>query len=272
MRSTRSRLFAALVAPLLVVALAGCGGDESGSDDKAGGSSAGDAAPDGLSAGDEVEPDEFIALMQDAMAEPTTMQTEMTMTASGIEITSSGAIDYTTTPPSMALSMTMPMLGDQPIDMRVIDGKAYMNMGDLTQNKFVVGDLDDPDSPLGDMSTLTDSMDPVHSFDAFNEGLEKVVYEGQEDVDGDSLAHYTLTLDTTKVSMLDTLGASADAVPDSLEYDAWLDSDDRRRKVTLTMGDTASVEINVSAWGEPVTIEAPPADEITDAEMGGLGG
>lgn len=276
MRSARTRLFAALAAPLLVVALAGCGSDKSGSDDKADGSSAADAAPDGLKAGDEIDPADFLATMKAGVDTSTTATVKMTMTAAGMDITADGQLDYTTTPPEMSMQMTMPMLGEDPIDIRIVDGKAYMNMGALSGNKFVMSSLDDPAGPLGDMSEFTDSFDPVQSMENFSDGFSKVVYVGQDSLDGDDVAHYELSIDTTKLGdALGSLGASSgtEAMPKELTYDAWLDGDNRIRKVDMQLGDLGSLTMEVSGWGEDVTIEAPPSDQITDsADLSGLGG
>ncbi len=277
MRSARSRLFAALVAPLLVVALAGCGGDTSGSDDKAGGSSAGDAAPDGLSAGDEVDPADFLATIKAGVDKSTTATMKMTMTAAGMDITADGQLDYTTTPPEMSVEMMMPMLGEVPIDLRIVGGNAYVNMGAMTGDKFVMSSVDDPDGPLGDMSEFTDSFDPVQSMENLGDGFSKVVYVGQDSLDGDDVAHYAVTVDTSKTmgDALDSLGSSSGAgtLPEELTYDAWFDGDNRIRKIDMKLGDMGSLTMEVSGWGEDVSIEAPPSDQITDsADLSGLGG
>ncbi|MFN8194137.1 MAG: LppX_LprAFG lipoprotein [Nocardioidaceae bacterium] len=272
MRSTRSRFLAALAAPLLVVALAGCGGDTSGDATSDGGGDA-SAASSGYQPGDEVDVDEFLGQMKSGVESSTTATIGMKMSASGIEISADGQVDYTTTPPSMAMKMTMPMLGDEPIDIRLVDGKVYMNMGAMSQGKFIAADLDDPNSPLGDLSSMTDSFDPVSSFEKFKDGIDKVVFVGDETLDGDDVSHFTATLDSSKIS--DALaglnaGAGTADLPKTLEYDLWTDSDNRVRKVSMEMGDLATLEMTTSNWGEDVTIEAPPSDQITD--MASLGG
>jgi hypothetical protein len=194
-----------------------------------------------------------------------------------MEITMEGQVDYTADPPEMAITMSMPMLGEDPMDMRIVDGFAYMNMGALTDNKFVKSALDDPNGALGDMTDLSDSMDPAKSLENFSAGFDKVVYVGQESVDGVDAGHYQLTVDTTKIgSALSELGAagadpSSLGLPETLTYDVWLDSDSRMTKSVIELGDLGSMEMTASNWGEPVDIQAPSADQITDMPAFGGG-
>jgi len=273
MRTVRSRrLVAVVAAPLLVVSLAACGSDKGGDKaDAAGDSSASSqepAAPD-LTAGEEVDPADFLAQVKSGAESSTTATESMKMSVSGMEISMEGQIDYTADPPEMAMTMSMPMLGDEPMDIRLVDGTVYMNMGALTDNKFVKSSLDDPNGALGDMSSLTDSMDPAKAMELYGDGFDKVTYVGQESVDGDDTAHYAVSLDTTKIGdALSGLGASADpstlGLPKTLTYDIWLDDQNRMRKTVMEMGDLGTLEMTVSNWGEPVDIQAPSADQITD--------
>ncbi len=102
-------------------------------------------------------------------------------------------------------------------------------------------------------------MDPVRSFEQFASGLEKVTFVGTEDVDGEQLDHYVLTLDTTRVDSLKDAGAQ---LPETLDYDLWVDDQDRMRQVQIDLGSTASVDMKIFDWDEPVDIEAPSEDEI----------
>lgn len=264
MRSVRTRrALAAIAAPLLVVSLAACGSDKS-SDKNDDSSSAAESVPE-VEPGEEVDAAEFVDALKAGAAEATTASFDMKMTAAGMDISAEGQIDYQADPPEMEISMTMPMLGQDPIKMVMVDGKAYMNMGALTDGKFIEADADDPNSPLGDTSELTDSMDPMKTFGDFEDGLTKVVYVGEESVGGDDTEHYTLSVDTTKLSgQFSDLASSGAEIPEELEYDMWLDGDNNIRKLTFDLGEMAAVEMTTSDWGESVDIEAPPASEITD--------
>lgn len=270
------RTLALAATPVLLAALTACGGDstEQASDEPAAASSsdagtaseepADDASVEGddVAEGDEVDKDAFLEDFMDAVDNATTAHMSMTTGASGTEFTADGAVDYTTTPPEMSMTMSNPAMGDQTMDVRLVDGFFYLNLGQMSQGKFVKVDTDDKNSPLGDMSELTNSMDPVRSFEQFASGLDKVTYVGEESVDGEDLDHYVLTLDTSKVEMLG--GAGTQGLPKTLDYDLWLDSDDRMRQVKIDLGQTGSVDMKIFDWDKPVEIEAPANDEITE--------
>lgn len=269
------RLLAAVSAAALLLAVTGCGSEktDSATDAPAEASSSSSTVaepsdePAEVVEGEEVDLEEFLGRMQAATEDLTTAQTSMTMSAMGMDISSEGSIDYSTDPPEMSMSMTMPMLGQEPMEILLVDGDFYMNMGALSSGKFWKLDPEDKSGPLGDMSATLDSMDPTKSLDSYIDGFKKVVFVGEEEVDGETLFHYELTLDSTKLSG----DAAAVGMPEILTYQLWLDDEDRTRKAKLDMGDTGSMEMEVFAYGEPVTIEAPPADQIAEipAGMGG---
>lgn len=275
LRLTLRRTLALAAAPVLLAALTACGGsDDSGeAADPPAASSESPAASDEASEGateesddtdaaegDEVDKEEFLADFQEGMEDATTANVTMTTTAAGTTFDAEGEVDYTTDPPSLAMTMKNPAMGNQAMDVRLVDGTFYLNMGQMSQGKFYEIDLDDPNSPLGDVGSLADAMDPVRQFEMFAAGLDTVTFVGEEEVDGDDLEHYVLTVDTTKVEALQQSGAAG--VPETLEYDLWLDDDDRMRQVKIDMGSTATVDMKVFAWDEPVDIEAPSANEI----------
>lgn len=214
-----------------------------------------------FTAGEEVDTDEFTAMYQEGVEALTTAHVTSLTSLSGTEIKAEGDVDYTTDPTAMTMTMEAgAMAGGGNLDMRLIDGSIYMNMGAVSQNKFVKFDLSDKNGPLGDMSALTESMDPVSAFGQFADGVDKVVYVGEEEVDGETLDHYELTVDTTKMDALNQV-KGAD-VPDSLTYDMWLDDQNRMHQVeTDIMG--AKSTTTLSDFGKDVTIETPAASDIT---------
>jgi hypothetical protein len=192
-------------------------------------------------------------------------------------MTAEGDIDYTASPPAMEMTMAMPMAGAPTFDMRFVDGTFYMSLGEMTDGKFVKLDPSDPDSPLGDLGSMmdqVDQMDPAAMMERLEPSIDKVVYDGEEDVDGRSLDHYELTVDGTQLGKVMEIPDAATAqLPDSLTYDLWLDDENRMAQMQMDMpvqGTSVAVEMSVDDWGKDVSIEAPPADQIT--EMPDLGG
>jgi hypothetical protein len=280
LRPSIRRVLATAAATTLLVGLTACGSDEpaeeAGDETTSETSDAPDATADAeeseadsgdseVAEGEEIDKAEFLADFQAGVENSTTAHMTMTTGMGGMNIDAEGDIDYQTEPPAMAMTMSMPSMGGA-IDMRFVDGIFYMNMGAQSQDKFIKMDPNDPNSPMGDISELTDSMDPVRQFEAFTEGVTKVVYVVEEDVDGETTDHYVLTLDTTKVESFKDAGTAG--IPKELDYDLWLDDDDRIRQMQLDLGDTGQIEVHLTDWDEPVDIEAPPADQIMEMPKG----
>ena len=278
MRTTiRRRAAASVAAPLLALTLVACGGDSDTATDEAAASestsesASADAQPgtDGedVAAGEEVDAQAFVEDLRAAMESAESAQMAMTMAGGGAGVSMKAQVDYTTDPPQMAAVMA-PATG-QTIEFRLVDSFVYMNLGQLSQNKFIKADINDPKGPLGDLSGIQESMDPVSSFESFAQGLEKVVYVGDEKVGGEQAGHYRLTLDTAKIDAMKDLagspaGGAAAGLPKKLTYDLWLDPENRMTQVKMDMGKKlGSMEMTVSKWNEPVEIEAPPVKQVT---------
>ncbi|CAI9419231.1 LppX_LprAFG lipoprotein [Nocardioides sp. T2.26MG-1] len=271
--AVRRNLAALAVAPLLLTGLAACGdGGETTAKDPAAESLAGAAVLTGLKTGDEVDPDEFIGIVVDGMEASTTAHMTMTTTMGQLgEMTAEGDVDYTADPVAMAMTLAMPTsmpMGDQPADLRFVDGVFYMSMGELTGGKFWKLDPADSSSPLGDLGPMLDQMDPTAMMQRLEPAIDSVTYAGEEDVDGRSLDHYELTVDAAALGKaMNAPKGALGQLPDSVSYDLWLDEEHRMVQTTMELpiqGMTASVEMTVEDWGKDVSIEAPPAGQITD--------
>jgi hypothetical protein len=286
MRTSLRRSLATAAAVTLLTSLAACGGDDGGDatgepttatsdtaeepeataeESEADDSADDEGADEGAADGEEISADEFLDTFRDGVENSTTGHMTMTTGFSGMSIDAEGDVDYRNDPPSMAVNMTIPSMGGE-IDMRFVEGIFYMNMGQASQNKFIKLDPADPNSPMGDIGELTESMDPVRSFEQFAAGLDKVVYLGEEDIDGESTDHYVLTLDTTKIESLEDAGTAG--IPKELDYDIWLDDENRMRQVLIDMGTNGQVDMSIEDWGQEVEIEAPAANEIVQMPQG----
>jgi hypothetical protein len=258
MRPLVRRTLAAVAAlPLLIGGVAACGSNE---DPKA--TSGGSA--DLPEAGSKVEKEEFVKLIKAAADNATTAALELDLSAAGNDITADGVLDYQAEPPNMALKMTVPQLGDSPLELRLLDSTIYLSAEQMTQGKFVKFGLDDPNNPFG--TGLSDTADPLKSLEKLEESMKGATFVGEEDVDGDNLAHYEVTVDSSKMGDTAALGGAAAAdLPDEITYDIWFDPEDLIRRLTFDLADAdTSVEMKLSDWGKPVTIEAPDKDQITE--------
>lgn len=270
--TVRRTLAASAIAPLLATGLVACGNDTGGDSTTGTDSTSQVALSSDLSEGDQVPPAEFVKTVEDGVRASTTAHMTMNIAAGASgKVTAEGDVDYTTKPPSMAMTMGLPAqaTGGGDMDIRMVDGIIYMSMGQLTQGKFWKIDPSDPNGPFAalGMDKMLDQMDPAKALSQVQDGITKVTYVGSE---GD-LDHYELTVDMKK--MMASLGDGKLAqgaqaqLPDSLTYDIWLDDQNRFSKMSMDNlpmgGSDASMEMTVSDWGKPVDISAPPADQIT---------
>lgn len=271
----RRTLAAAALAPLLVTGMAACGSN--GSD--AGGSNAKDSssavvAMADIKKGENVAPSEFVQTISDGVKASTTAHMTMKVDVGQMgNLTGQGDVDYQTTPPEMAMTMTIPMGGKQTqADIRLVDGIVYVSMGDLSGGKFIKLDPSAQNGPMGDMSGMLDQMDPMAALKKLEPSIQKVTYVGPEDVSGQSLHHYEMTIDTAK--MMSEMKAPSEAskqVPKSLTFDIWLDGQDRLSKLTMDVpvaGTESKVELTATDWGKKVSIQAPPASQVTQMPDG----
>lgn len=225
-----------------------------------------DEASDTPEAGSPVANDEFMAVFRNAFDNATTTHMTMTSNGSGSELSAEGVADYTTNPLSMALTMESAQFGNGTAEIRLVDGVFYIKLPMLGK-KFIQFDLDDPSNPFGTL--LTDQLDPRSMFDSFERGLRNVTFVGEEDVDGESMDHYQVTVDSS--ALLEQAGQATDgmSLPKNITYGMWFDGSGLFRQMRVDLGTTTGgLEVHYDQWGEPVSIEAPPSSEVTSMPGG----
>jgi hypothetical protein len=267
--ASRRSLAGAALAPLLFLGFAACGDDEpTGAAGETSESASPSAAP---ATGESIDPATFVDDILGGLVDASTAHLSMSMKGGPASMTMEGDVDYASTPPEMAMSMTNAMLGDGTIEIRLVDGVMYMQLPQVGKGRWVKMDLSAADSPLG--GDLLKQMNPETQLKAMQDAVTKVEYVGEERVDGDSLKHYTMTVRSEAFRDLqDQLGAAgsgaADKLPSALTYDLWTDDDGLLRQTEIALGDLGSVTMTMSDWGEPVDIEAPPADDVMEMPSG----
>ncbi|WP_121250848.1 LppX_LprAFG lipoprotein [Nocardioides ferulae] len=279
-RPTRARRTAAAVlVPLSLAALTACGDDEGSA--ASSGNVALESQVEEVAEGETVDAADVGEQMLASFTEGETVSVEMTMTLMGAEMVSEGVGSYAGDQPETAMTMTNPFLGEDETEVRFVDGVVYMNLGALSDNKFWSLDPSDADGsglPLG--GTLDQMADPRAALESMSEAVTEAVYAGEEEVDGETTDRYTLTIDVEEMfaaSGLGELGADATAMmPAEVTQDIWFGEDGLVRKAAVDMGDAGSTVMEFSGWGEPVTIEAPPADQVEEMpdldQLGQMGG
>jgi len=153
------------------------------------------------------------------------------------------------------------------MEIRQVDGDMYIQMGEMTDGKWMI--MDAADGILGETDFM-EQLDPTVQSERLKDAIvEFEVEEDADTIDGVSTTKYIITLDTEKVTgdsdYLD--GQLTDALGDEIVYEMYLGDDDLVRRQVMDMAGSAQ-EIDYSKWGEPVTVEAPSEDEtLTMEEM-----
>jgi hypothetical protein len=213
--------------------------------------------------GESVDAAEFARLFEDSVTQETTARIAIETSAAAGGVAGEGDIDLGTTPPSLALTLQVGQLGQGDIETRLVDGTAYVAVPQLG-GKFVSFDLSDPNNPLGD--AFVDQLDIGSQFESFAEFIQDVTYLGTEDVDGEELERYTLTVDGEAVEDLAGEAAGAGApveVPEEITYDVFFDDEGLFRRLSFDLPDGISSTITYSDWGKDVSITAPRPNQVT---------
>jgi hypothetical protein len=266
------RTAAATIAVLALAGLTACNDDSPTAteepDSPTTSASSSESAGASPSAGETVDPATFVDDVLAGMADATTAHMVMKVEGGPAEMSMEGDVDYSATPPEMAMTMNNAMLGKGDIEMRMVDGAMYVQVPMLQSGKWVKVPLTGKDSPLG--GDLLGQMNPGRMLEEMKGAIDDVTYVGEEDVDGETLQHYTMTVRSEAFQkMQDQFGGTgAVDLPSLITYDLWTDDDGLMRQTKVSLGDLGSVAISMSDWGAPVQIEAPPQSEIAELPGG----
>jgi hypothetical protein len=186
------------------------------------------------------------------------------------------------------LTISMPLVGT--LEERVVDGVAYMDLGGFPglpaedEGKWIKVDLAQLQGGMaGDLAAQADANSPQRGLE-YLQGLSGDVQDlGQEDVNGVAATHYRASIDYAKV--LDQLPNATEAERDAfaklgtVPADVWIDGQDRIVKMHMTIdgstfgagAGTGELTMELSDFGVPVDVQAPPADQTVDiSELTGL--
>jgi hypothetical protein len=278
-----------------------------------GGSSSPAAAPSTLPAA-KLPGNVVLASVQTTAAAKSARESMTISTGSGpmaFSMTTNGAIDFATGNSEFKSELGGPLASflSGGLEMRVVDGVVYMKLPASIGGLFggsgggdqwlsitpKAGGGSNPFSNLG-------QSDPTQVLGALERVSDDVKEVGTATVRGVETKHYTATIDFAKAidnakipkalrGKADGLfgnGAKLPAVP----VDVYLDGDGHLRRMTLDMDlgsfatgasgasgvtlPTISMTLDLYDFGSPVSVQAPPANEIVQlpklGAMGGMGG
>ena len=269
--SLTGRGLAAALTLGVTLAIAGCGSADTGSasgDSKSGSNSSSSGAKSDSSATDAaLTKDDIMRVTYDAALKAGSAHMDMKVTGQGA-LNAQGDVDYGNGQPSMAMKMAMPQLSKGPMEMRYVGKVLYMQMPGLTPaGKFFAIDPSDKTSPMAKaFAGATDQMDPLKSIKSMEAAVQTVTLVGKEKVDGVSVDHYKLTVDTSALvkGRLSPQAAQQANLPKTITYDLYLDDQHLLRRTSFELMST-HFEATMSKWGEPVHVQKPAASQIVSA-------
>lgn len=215
--------------------------------------------------------DDFIERVTAAAQSAGTVTMDMTITGSGVTQTASGVVRYTEGAQDIAMTMEVP--GSGTVSFTMVGGMVYMQMPELTGDKYLQIDPADTSNPLSaGFAGMEDQFDPTGTLAGLADAVKSVEKVGEPQEVGGALAQeYAVVVDTSVLNdpaVAEDLAAAGAALPPELTYSYWIDADDQMRRVT-TDAAGVSTEVTFTGWGEPVEITAPTPDQIAD--MSSLG-
>jgi hypothetical protein len=279
--SLARRLGAATVLTSLALTTVACGGDSepeasTGSDTSETGeeTSTGDEPSGDL---EELEAAEFYPAVMEALREAETFAFTLSSSTEGTDagtMEMDGVMRYDDQ--GVDLQASGVAQGAQELEMIMLDKVLYMTgMGmDLGGKKWLKIDMSDPDSLFG---MLGKSTDPQLMFKAMEEPKSFELL-GTEEVDGVETNHYEVVMDTSAYAEAMEIPAQmAGSLPEDIAVEMWVDADDLPRQFRQELElpaaggvepSTTTTEGTYSDYGADVTIEAPPASEVSDQMPG----
>ena len=260
-----------------------------------------------------VTPIQALRAAPDLAAEVSTAQVELTMAIEApdgtFEMHGEGAYDTDAGLMRMTMDMgdffrglaeaegeELPPGFDEPMEVVVADGVTYLRIpflqGLTGQDGWLSATPEDLGQSGGSLGLPTGGTDPTQLLESLR-GTGEVTEAGTEDVRGVPTTRYDVSIDLATAleqapvdqrerleAQLDELGGSVEDLPMSV----WIDDDGLARRIRVeadatSFGGTAAdgrmtMSIEFFAYGEPVEIDVPPADEVTSFTdlLGSFGG
>jgi hypothetical protein len=197
-----------------------------------------------------------------------------------------GAIDFTNDAVAMKMSLSGLTGGQQSgdVEIRMVDGVMYMNLGSVLGAR---GDSMLHGKPWvsvdASQSGSQGTQNPADILDSLR-GAGNVQLVGHGRVDGVEADHYRADIDLGRAmdklspTQRSQAAAGLKMLGSTFPMDVWIDHDGLPVRVGVDidskLGLRVSEQIDFTDWGTPITVEAPPADQVqsmADAQ-GGAGG
>jgi LppX_LprAFG lipoprotein len=269
-----SRWIGALLTLPAACTLAACASSTNGQGSVAGGTGSAPSSPSSNGGGGGSTPTDAAGLahlMQTGVADVTSAHLSLevnagqSLTGSGDETLSAGKLK------SMDLTENLPG-GVGAIEIIIVDGKTYAKLPsslNKTGKPYVLITTDSTDPTIKTLATSIDSAlssASLTSVTAFVTAADSVTVKGKQTVDGVQTTRYAVVVNISKLPAdlpgKDELGSSGLS---TLPVDLYIDGQGRPVQVSenfTVSGQSISTKVTMSNYNKPVTISAPPADQV----------
>ncbi len=276
-----TRIVGTGAAAVLALSLAACGSDSGPSEQETkapAGTSATPAPEKDDDGGEEITAETLYSALASQVGKDTSYR--MTSTTPGAAGTFEGVVVVKGGKTSMSIVSEAAGAKTRIV---LTDGAYYMDLGEMSDNKFIKIDLSDETNPFGAMlGPIEDMGDLSKSFAGFKDSVESIKKVGEEDLDGVSTTHYVVTVDPSAAvaAMGDgTVPTDAASALEDVAYDLWLDDENRPAKMVIDIAGE-KMTTTYTDWNDSsLTVVAPSGDELSPltweelmSGSGGLGG
>ncbi|MGN0063091.1 MAG: hypothetical protein ACI379_02520 [Nocardioides sp.] len=223
--------------------LGGCGGDEP--EKERASSSGGTASARGSDACGHDE-DSLVPAMRSAYDEARTVRMDMVLIEDYERTEMESTVVHTPKGSDLEFAYRDSESG---VVIRVVGGRVFVS--DDADGPF--DEIDESDDLHSQFREMMAVVDLGSQLTLFEKSLVAVEAGGEAVIGGVTTCRYTMTVDTARAAKAD--GTSAEGLPETVDYEAFVDADDLLRRLTFTLGLMKS-ETGV-VWNEPVRIKVP---------------
>jgi hypothetical protein len=266
---------------LAAIAVAGCTSSKKadgaqttppGAPSSSGSQTGGGSSGSGGTAGEAIAGAAFVAQATTAVEQAQTVKVKESLSLLGIPLTANGVARFGDQTADADVTSDTPA---GPVQVIIVDGDVYIK--GLTKG--------DPGKPwtknagqAKDIGAALKQADPRLALKLFSDvGTLKQV--GAETVNGVSATHYSVTVELAKVAqqhpeLADILNTLIKQGVKTQDVQLWVDAQKRPVRITTSVQlpnpvkpgtkITSNQTTDFSDWGAPVTIQAPPADQVAN--------
>lgn len=239
-----------------------------------------------------------------AKAKTSKFTMDMTM-GSMMSMKAEGQAEYAGADTKMAMTMTMDMSGvpgaaesgaggNMSIEMIMLDKIMYMKLptglgGGDASKPWMKMPIDQMGASGAQMTQSMEYSDPVKTIEMIQEN-GKILNTEQTTVDGAPATKYSVELDAAKLFEKMGQPMPAGVKIDKMPMDVYLNADNLPVQIEMDLGkmmkdiaeqsgqqlpagmDSGKMIAKYTNWGEPVSIQAPPPDQVSEGTLPGMGG